>query len=79
VQPQDLEQLIWPLACRKINGIGPKADARLQALGITTIGDLAPARSFSGQHFGKSYGAWLHAAAHGQDERPVVTEANPSA
>jgi nucleotidyltransferase/DNA polymerase involved in DNA repair len=48
VQPQDLEQLIWPLACRKINGIGPKADARLQALGITTIGDLAPARSFSG-------------------------------
>ncbi len=78
VQPQDLEQLIWPLACRKINGIGPKADARLQALGITTIGDLAACSlPFLVQHFGKSYGAWLHAAAHGQDERPVVTESEP--
>ncbi len=78
VQPQDLEQLIWPLACRKINGIGPKADARLQALGITTIGDLAACSlPFLVQHFGKSYGAWLHAAAHGQDERSVVTESEP--
>lgn len=78
VQPQDLEQLIWPLACRKINGIGPKADARLQALGITTIGDLAACSlPFLVQHFGKSYGAWLHATAHGQDERPVVTESEP--
>ncbi|MDI9854462.1 DNA polymerase IV [Comamonas sp. 17RB] len=78
VQPQDLEQLIWPLACRKINGIGPKADARLKALGITTIGDLAACSlPFLVQHFGKSYGAWLHAAAHGQDERPVVTESEP--
>jgi DNA polymerase-4 len=27
--------------------------------------------------FGKSYGAWLHAAAHGRDERPVVTFSEP--
>ena len=26
VQPEDLQSLIWPLPCRKINGIGPKAD-----------------------------------------------------
>lgn len=78
VQPQDLERLIWPLPCRKINGVGPKADAKLQALGITTIGELA-ACSLPGlvQHFGRSYGAWLHAAAQGQDDRPVVTESEP--
>jgi len=29
------------------------------------------------QHFGKSYGAWLFDAAHGVDERPVVTESEP--
>ena len=29
------------------------------------------------QHFGKSYGAWLHDAAHGLDDRPVVTESEP--
>jgi len=78
VQPQDLETLIWPLPCRKINGIGPKAGAKLQALGIGTIGQLAQCSlPWLVQHFGKSYGAWLHAAAHGQDARPVVTESEP--
>ena len=27
--------------------------------------------------FGRSYGAWLHAAAWGRDDRPVVTESEP--
>ncbi len=78
VQPQDLQTRIWPLPCRKINGIGPKAGARLEALGIHTIGELA-AQSLPWlvQHFGRSYGAWLHAAAHGEDDRPVVTESEP--
>ena len=69
---------IWPLAARKINGIGPKASARLEGLGIHTIGDLAaadPAMLLA--EFGKSYGAWLHTAAHGRDERPVVTYSEP--
>lgn len=75
---QDLESKIWPLACRKINGIGPKAEAKLQAQGIHTIGNLASKeRSWLMQHFGKSYGAWLFDAAHGIDERPVVTESEP--
>jgi DNA polymerase-4 len=78
VQPEDLQRLIWPLPCRKINGIGPKADAKLQALGITTIGELAACSlPLLVQHFGRSYGAWLHTAAHGQDDRPVVTESEP--
>jgi DNA polymerase IV len=29
------------------------------------------------QHFGKSYGAWLHDAAHGKDDRPVETQSEP--
>jgi DNA polymerase-4 len=29
------------------------------------------------EHFGRSYGAWLHDAAHGRDERPVVTHSEP--
>lgn len=78
VQPQDVPTLVWPLPCRKINGIGPKAGAKLQGLGIATIGDLAQKPlPWLVQHFGKSYGAWLHAASHGLDERPVVTESEP--
>ncbi len=78
VQPEDLEPMIWPLACRKINGIGPKADEKLKKHGIETIGQLA-ARELPWlmETFGPRTGAWLHAAAHGQDERPVETESEP--
>jgi len=78
VHEADLQTLIWPLPCRKINGIGPKADEKLKAQGIETIGQLAKRdRAWLMQHFGKSYGAWLHDAAWGRDERPVVTESEP--
>jgi DNA polymerase-4 len=69
---------VWPLAARKVNGIGPKAAARLETLGIRTIGELAAAEpALLLAHFGRSYGAWLHEAAHGRDERPVVTRSEP--
>ncbi|MCF8169640.1 MAG: DNA polymerase IV [Methylotenera sp.] len=78
LQPEDLADKIWPLACRKINGIGPKADAKLQAHGIHTIGELAMReQTWLMEHFGKSYGAWLCAASHGVDDKPVVTESEP--
>jgi DNA polymerase-4 len=69
---------IWPLAVRKINGIGPKAGARLEALGIRTVGDLAACgRGWLVERFGRAYGRWLHDAAHGIDDRPVVTHHEP--
>ena len=70
----DIPARIWPLPARKINGIGPKASARLAGFGINTIGELAHADpALLVEHFGKSYGAWMHEAAHGHDERTVVT------
>lgn len=78
VHAEDLQTLIWPLPCRKINGIGPKMDEKLQAQGIRTIGDLAAREpDWLVAHFGKSTGAWLHAAAWGRDDHPVVTESEP--
>lgn len=78
VQPDDLQTLIWPLPCRKINGIGPKMDEKLKAQGIQTIGDLAAREpGWLIEHFGKSYGAWLHDAAWGRDDRPVVLASEP--
>jgi len=69
---------IWPLAARKVNGIGPKATEKLAGFGIVTIGDLAAAEpAWLVEHFGRSYGAWLHEASHGRDERPVVTYSEP--
>ncbi len=78
VQPDDLQTLIWPLACRKINGIGPKSDERLQAHGIQTIAELAAQpREQLIEWFGQSHGAWMHEAAWGRDDRPVVTSSEP--
>ena len=78
VYEDDLETLIWPLPCRKVNGIGPKAEARLAAHGIYTIGELAQKENYwLIENFGKAYGAWLHDAAHGKDGRHVVTHSEP--
>ncbi len=78
VHETDLATLIWPLPCRKINGIGPKTDERLQALGIHTIAELAACdEAWLIRQFGRSYGAWLHASAHGRDHRPLVTASEP--
>jgi DNA polymerase-4 len=78
VYEEDLQSLIWPLACRKINGIGPKADEKLQKHDIHTIGDLAARDQFwLMENFGKVYGAWLHEAAWGRDDRPVSLDSEP--
>ncbi len=78
VQPEDLQTKIWPLACRKINGIGPKADEKLKRLHIHTIGELAAQDpGWLVDNFGRATGAWMHAAAWGRDDSPVVTESEP--
>ena len=74
----DIPTRIWPLAARKVNGIGPKAADKLLALGVRTVGDLAARpRAELIEAFGRSYGAWLHEVAHGRDDRPVVTHSDP--
>lgn len=78
LEPDELSTRIWPLAAKKINGIGPKANEKLAALQIHTIGDLAaaPAELLVAQ-FGRSTGAWMTQVAQGIDERPVVTWSEP--
>jgi DNA polymerase-4 len=75
---EDIPTRIWPMPVRRINGIGPKASAKLERLEIHTIGELAnKPRAWLVEHFGRSYGAWLFDAAHGIDDRPVVTHSEP--
>ncbi|HRP27986.1 MAG TPA: DNA polymerase IV [Burkholderiaceae bacterium] len=78
LREDEIPARIWPLPARRINGIGPKAAQRLEALGIRSIGELAAAdAALLVSQFGAHYGAWLHEAAHGRDERPVVTYSEP--
>ncbi len=74
----ELPSRIWPLPARRINGIGPKAGAKLAALGIETIGQIAEHdRAWLVQQFGRAYGNWLHDASHGVDDRPLATRSEP--
>ncbi len=78
VTEHDVAIRLSPLSVRRLNGVGPKSAAKLARLGIATIGELADSDpAWLRQHFGASYGAWLVAAARGQDDRPVVTESEP--
>jgi DNA polymerase IV len=78
VYEEDVHAKIWPLPVRKINGIGPKSEAKLHRLHLHTIGDIAAQpREWLVDNFGQAYGAWMHDAAWGRDDRPVVTESEP--
>ncbi len=74
----DIEARIWPLPVRKMPGIGPVTERRLKAMGIETIGELAatPLERLTGA-FGPSHGQYLSEAAHGVDDRPLVTHWEP--
>jgi len=74
----DIEEKLWPLAIRKLYGIGPKTEEHLKAMKIETIGQLAAvsARDLI-QQFGVSYGQYLYEAARGIDDSPLVTHWEP--
>ena len=56
----------------KFHGVGPVTADKMNRLGILTGADLRKqSLVFLQQHFGKS-GAWYHAIANGEDDRPVV-------
>ena len=74
----DLQSRIWPLPAKKINGIGPKANEKLAALGIVSIADLAAADpAVLQENFGRSFAAWMVDAAQGIDNRPISTDSEP--
>ncbi|HEY7087367.1 MAG TPA: DNA polymerase IV [Tepidisphaeraceae bacterium] len=74
IRPQDIDRILPPLPISKIWGIGPKTAARLNGLGIRTIGDIRklPLDLLSAR-FG-SEGERYHRLAHGIDGRSVTPD-----
>jgi DNA polymerase-4 len=68
----EAKDLLAPLSVRKIHGVGAVTARRMEAGGLSTIGDLQklPERDFTSR-FGK-FGARLAQFSHGRDERRVT-------
>ena len=74
----DIPGKVWPLPAGRLLGVGPKTEARLAEMGVSTIGELAalPAETLV-EHFGEARGCYLFDAAHGRDDSPLVTHWEP--
>jgi DNA polymerase-4 len=75
IEPGQVRAVLHPLPVGRLWGVGAKGQARLHALGLRTIGQVAalPERVLV-DHFGES-GRHLWQLARGRDDRPVVPDA----
>ncbi len=72
IRPGEGADFVAGLPIRRFHGVGPKAESKMQALGIATGADLAAKDiAFLRQHFG-SMADYLFRAARGIDLRPVA-------
>ncbi len=73
VVPPDRElDFLHPLPVQRLWGVGPKTTARLHALGITTVGQVAALDEATLlTALGRASGRHLHALAHNRDPRTV--------
>jgi len=71
IRPGEGSAFVAGLPIRRFHGVGPKAEERMQRLGIATGADLAGRDiAFLREHFG-SMADYLYRAARGIDLRPV--------
>jgi DNA polymerase IV len=72
IQPHEVQSFLLRLPVGRIPGVGHVTEARMKAVGVTTVGDLyAMEISTLEHHFGR-YGHRLYELARGIDHNPVV-------
>ena len=77
IQPEEVQAFLQDLPISKLGGVGKATEAVLAELGIRRVGQLAafPEKVIE-KKLGK-FGLELIALARGEDERPVIPEAEP--
>jgi len=75
VEPEDELTFLYPMPVTALWGVGPATTARLHALGIETVAELAEVPpDVLLRHFGRAHGAHLADLARGVDPSPVVPD-----
>jgi DNA polymerase-4 len=72
IQPHEVQSFLVPLPVGRIPGVGKVTEARMETIGIKTVGDIyqMDARTLE-EHFGR-WGMRLYELARGVDHNPVV-------
>lgn len=74
VRPRQIEAFLTPLSVGRLPGVGKVMEAKLEALGVHTVGEL---RRIEREVLERRFGRWgirLHELARGIDERPVQVD-----
>lgn len=74
VLPEQAEAFMGPLPLRKIHGIGPKTEQRLEAVGLKTCRDVWGYSLPELEDKVGNMAEWLYARSRGIDERPIQTD-----
>jgi DNA polymerase IV len=78
VAAAELIRFLHELPVARLWGVGRVTQARLEELGLATIGDVARyPRGLLERRLGRSLGAHLALLARGEDDRPVVPDHEP--
>lgn len=74
IRPREVEAFLAPLPVTKIPGVGKVMGGKLEALGVTTVGELRGLELAALEiRFGR-YGRRLFELARGRDDHPVVPD-----
>lgn len=74
VAPSEVHGFLWPLPVSRLWGVGPKSQARLEAMGLKTIGDVASAGEGDLKARLGELGPHIRRLAWGEDDREVEPE-----
>ncbi|HEY1984103.1 MAG TPA: DNA polymerase IV [Terracidiphilus sp.] len=74
IQPKDVQSFLPPLPVGRIPGVGKVTEARLEKLGVRTVGDLQNLEPANLENAFGRYGHRLYELARGIDENPVMPD-----
>ena len=74
--PEEVPSKMWPLPVGDLFFVGSSTAAKLNSLGIRTIGELANSDRESLKGIFKSHGEYMYKAANGTDDSPVYSQSS---